>query len=218
MRIQQFDFTLDVLKVIPWMSDQSPNLRALLEKYQQWYDVAHTEFWQSWERDVFNLNTANDFGLNIWSIILNLPLYLPVVASPKDYPAFGFASFGMNFDNGNFATDVDYTAGLSTEQKRRLLKLRMWQITSSGSMPDINRAMADVFGSGKAYALDGLDMSITYVFTEYPEESMLSIIQQFDILPRPSGVKAKYLIAPRNAFGFSPYGENFDQFHSQFAG
>ena len=85
-------------------------------------------------------------------------------------------------------------------------------------MPDINRAMSDVFGQGKAYALDGLDMSITYVFTEYPPESMLSVIQQFDILPRPSGVKAKYLIAPRNAFGFSPYGENFDQFHSQFAG
>lgn len=218
MRIQPFDFTIDVLKVIPWMSDQSPNLRQILEKYQLWYNRQHTEFWQNWEKDVFNLNTANDFGLNVWSIILNLPLYIPVKASPKDYPAFGFAPFGKNFDNGNFATETDYVAGLTTEQKRQLLKLRMWQITSSGSMPDINRAMADVFGPGFAYALDGLDMSITYVFTDYLPGTMLSIIQKFDILPRPSGVKARYLIAPRNAFGFDPYGENFDQIHSQFAG
>lgn len=217
MNIQLFDFSINVLKVIPWMADQSPNLRGLLEKYQLWYTAEHTAFWSAWERDVFNLNTANDFGLNVWSIILDLPLYIPVEASPKDYPAFGFADFGMNFDNGNFATDSDYVASLTTEQKRQLLKLRWWQITSSGTIPDINRAMADVFGSGTAYALDGHDMTISYIFLEDLPDSMFSIIQKFDIVPRPSGVRANYLIQPRRAFGFDPYGENFDQQYSTFA-
>lgn len=217
MNIQLFDFSINVLKVIPWQSDQSPNLRGLLEKYQLWYSAEHTSFWTAWERDVFNLNTANDFGLNVWSIILDLPLYLPVNASPKDYPAFGFAPYGLNFDNGNFGTDTDYISELSTEQKRQLLKLRWWQITSSGTIPDINRAMADVFGAGNAWALDGFDMSVRYIFTQYLPDSMLSIIEQFDILPRPSGVKGYYLIQPRRAFNFGPYGENFDQFYSQFA-
>ncbi len=217
MNIQLFDFSVNVLKVIPWMSDQSPNLRSLLERYQLWYTEEHTAFWENWERDVFNLNTANDFGLNVWSIILNLPLYVSVPAPPKDYPAFGFADFGTNFDNGNFATDVDYAASLTPFQKRQLLKLRWWQITSSGTIPDINRALADVFGAGAAYALDGHDMTISYIFLDQLPDSMFSIIQKFDIVPRPSAVQARYLIKPRRSFGFEPYGENFDQYYSTFA-
>ena len=216
MNIQRFDFTLDVLKVIPWMSDQSPNLRALLEMYQEWYSVNHSRFWTDWERDVFNLNTANDFGLNVWSIILDIPLYIAVEASPPTYPAWGFGPFGRNFDNGNFARDTDGTQALTSDQKRQLLKLRMWQLISDGTTEDINRALLDVFGAG-VYALDGQDMTITYVFLRVLPGEMMSLIELYDIIPRPSGVKAFYLIKPRSAFGFAPYGVNFDQPYSQFA-
>lgn len=216
MNIQRFDFTIDVLKVIPWMSDGSPNLRALLEEYQAWYSREHAQFWINWERDVFNLRTANDFGLNVWSIILNLPLYIEVESSPATYPAWGFGPYAANFGHGNFATDSAGAVSLNTEQKRQLLLLRMWQIVSSGSTPDINRALYDVFG-GSVYALDGQDMSITYVFTEILPNSMFELIKNYDIIPRPSAVKAYYLVKPRNAFGFAPYGVNFDQPYSQFA-
>lgn len=217
MNIQLFDFSINVLKVIPWMSDQSPGLRGLLDRYQVWYDKEHREFWESWEKDVFNLATANDFGLNVWSVILNLPLYITVDRSPVDYPAWGFSPVSMNFDNGNFARDAAGVQSLTTEQKRQLLKLRMWQITSSGTLPDINRALQDVF-EGQAYALDGHDMTISYIFLSVLPQAMLSLIEDFDIVPRPSGVKARYIIRPREAFGFSPYGQNFDQPYSQFAG
>ncbi|BBW41278.1 DUF2612 domain-containing protein [Citrobacter portucalensis] len=97
MNIQRFDFSLDLMKVLKWEYDQSPNLSNIFNLKQKWYDDNHQDFWTSWERDVFNLFTANDFGLNVWAIILNLPLYTESKASPTNYPAFGFADFGLNF-------------------------------------------------------------------------------------------------------------------------
>lgn len=213
--VQQFDFSMDVLKVIPWYYDSAPNLRMLLDKKQEWYNENHTKFWTDWERDVFNLRTANDFGLNVWSIILNLPLYVRADASPTDFPAFGFAAFGMNFFNGHFAIDPDAASTLTQEQRRTLLLLRLRCLFSDGTMDSINDILYDVFG-GTVYALDGLDMTITYVFAEKLPDIMMELFKTYDILPRPSAVKAILLVKPRDAFGFAPYGLNFDQPNSQF--
>lgn len=215
MKVQQFDFSLDLMKVIPWKNDSTENLMALMNFKQSWYAKQHQQFWEDWERDVFNLWTANDFGLNVWSIILDLPLYTNNDASPPSYKAFGFGAFGRNFGNGNFATDPNLANKLSIEEKRLLLLLRWRCITSDGSMYDINKALKDL-PMLKAYCLDGQDMTITYIFTEAPSPLMMTIIKQYDILPRPSGVKAKLLVQPRKAFGFANYGLNFDQSKSQF--
>lgn len=214
MNIQTFDYSIDLMKVLPWQYDNS-NIRTLLEKKSEWYDENHRQFWEDWERDVFNLTTANDFGLNVWSIILNLPLYTRDDASPSNYPAFGFASFGMNFDNGNFATDATNFSNLSTDDKRLLLMLRWAKITSDGTMWHINETLYRLMG-GKVYALDGLDMTITFIFTERLSSVLMNLLETYDIFPRPSGVKAKFLVVPRQAFGFADYGLNFDQTYSQF--
>lgn len=215
MNIQQLDFSIDLLKVVPWQYDNSPNLRGLLDKKQKWYDENHTKFWQDWEKNVFNLRTANAFGLNVWSIILNLPLYTRDDASPPDYKAFGFAKFGMNFNNGNFAISGDVLNKLSLEQKRQLLILRWWNLVGDGSMYMINQAINDVFGKD-VYCLNGHDMTITYVFQSKLPDIMMNLLKTQDILPRPAGVEAKILTKPRAAFGFADFGLNFDQPHSQF--
>jgi len=215
MKIQQFDFSLDLMKVVKWEYDQAPNLINILNLKQEWYSANHEQFWVAWERDVFNLLTANDFGLNVWSIILELPLYSVSGASPTDYPAFGFADFGLNFGNSNFATDADTVNRLSVEQKRDLLRMRWWQITSDGSMPSINHALNDVFGAD-VYALDGQDMTITVVYQKVLPNLMMNLLIEFDLIPRPSGVLINHLVKPRDAFGFANYGLNFDQTNSQF--
>lgn len=215
MNIQEFDFNLDLLKVIPWYYDSAPNLRTLLEKKQAWYDENHRQFWEEWEKNVFNLRTANDFGLNVWSIILNLPLYTNDDSSRKDFPAFGFKPKGQNFFNGHFATSGNIVNRLTLEERRQLLLLRLWSLFSDGSMYMINQAINDVFGSNM-YALDGQDMTITYVLQRKLSRAMMYLIENSDILPRPSGVKAKALIQPRKAFGFADFGLNFDQKYSQF--
>lgn len=215
MNIQQFDFSLDLLKVVPWYYDSAPNLISLLKKKQNWYDKNHKEFWENWEKDVFNLRTANDFGLNVWSIILNLPLYVNDDESRKDYPAFGFGPFGRNFNNSNFATSGNLINKLTIEEKRQLLILRLWSLFSDGTMYTINQALNDVFGENM-YALDGHDMTITYVVRQPLSPAMMYLIRNSDILPRPSAVLGKVLVKPRAAFGFANYGLNFDQKYSQF--
>ncbi|XAO54176.1 structural protein [Yersinia phage vB_YenM_P744] len=216
MRIQELDFSVDILKVLPWQSDSSTNLRSLLDKKALWYQNNQSKFWSDWERDVFNLYTANKFGLNVWSIILELPLYSnESQVSPPDYPAFGFADFGLNFDNSNFATDRSLITNLTIEQRRQLLILRWRNITGSGTMSDINKTVFDVFG-GIVYVLDGLNMELQYIFLEVLSDTMMTLLKDYDILPRPSGVKINILVKPTDVFGFDPYGINFDQLHSQF--
>lgn len=215
--IQTFDNSIDVLKVIPWEYDQAPNLVGLLTKKQEWYKENYSDFWDAWEKNIFNLDTANDFGLNVWSIILDLPLYTRDDSRPLDHPSFGFSPFGVNFDqpNSQFAISSNAFKNLTIEQRRQLLKLRWYNITSDGTMACINQALYNVFGS-TVYCLDGEDMTITYIFTEPQAEIMMNLFGQFDILPRPSGVLAKILVKPREAFGFADYGVNFDQPKSQF--
>lgn len=215
MNIQQFDFSIDLLKVVKWEYDQAPNLRSILNLKQEWYSANHSQFWIDWERDVFNLFTANDFGLNVWAIILDLPLYTESGASPSNYPAFGFANFGLNFGRSNFAVDADTVNRLTPEQRRQLLRMRWWQITSDGSIPSINHALYDVFGKD-VYALDGHDMTITIIYQTILPNMMMNLLQEFDLIPRPSGVKFNHLVKPRDAFGFAEYSLNFDQPYSQF--
>ena len=215
MNIQPFDFSVDILKVVKWEYDQAPNLKQILTFKDEWYTRYHAQFWADWERSVFNLFTANDFGLNVWAVILDLPLYTQSAAAPANYPAFGFAGFGLNFERSNFATDADTVNRLTVEQKRQLLRMRWWQITSDGSMPSINHALYDVFGS-EVYALDGHDMTITIVYQKVLPNLMMRLLQDFDLIPRPAGVKFNHLVKPRDAFGFASYNLNFDQPHSQF--
>lgn len=213
--IQRFNFDVDLLKVVPWQKDQAPNLISLLNKKSDWYLQNHTEFWSNWERDIFNLYTANDFGLNVWSIILNLPLYTDPNESPPDYPAFGFAGFGLPFDQGNFATSGSLANKLTTEQRRTLLLLRWVNITTDGTVAHINENLSRIFLGG-AYCLDGLDMTMTYIFASNPSDIMMDLMRTYDLLPRPAGVKISVIIQPRAAFGFAPFGVAFDQEFSQF--
>ncbi|WP_200924072.1 DUF2612 domain-containing protein [Citrobacter portucalensis] len=115
----------------------------------------------------------------------------------------------------NFAVDVDSVNKLTVEQKRQLLRMRWWQITSDGSMPSINHALYDVFGKD-VYALDSQDMTITVVYQIILPDIMMRLLQDFDLIPRSSGVKFNHLVKPRDAFGFAKYNLNFDHNNSQF--
>ena len=210
-RIEEPGFSINLLSAALWQFNDADNLLGLLRRKQQFYDQAQRDFWQNWLRDVFDLRTANEFGLSVWSIILDIPLFSTTTESPDDYPAFGFAESGpaSNFDNSNFATPPGTFTGLDLEQKRLLLRLRYHQLTTSGSVTDINRILADVFGSGVAYVRDDLDMTIRYIFTRVIDPQLLFVLDTFDILPRPSGVRADISIQPQQRFGFGELRRNF---------
>jgi hypothetical protein len=210
MRIQELDFSVDLLRALLWQYNDALKLQSLLEQKQAWYDVEYSEFWENWYRDVFDLRTANDFGLAVWSIILNIPLTITSGGVPSTR-IWGFGPFRKNFNRGNFAPS---TSGikLTTAQKRLVLQLRYFQLITRGAIPEINAFLNYVFASfGKVYALDGLNMTMNYVFTFAPPSQLRFVLETYDVLPRPAGVGVDFVVLIRDTFGFGPYHRNFNR-------
>jgi len=209
--IQQFGSSADLMRALLWQYNDAERLQKLLEQKQAWYDANHKQFWLDWYRDVFDLRTANEFGLAIWGIILGLNLYVETPPTIDDTLTFGFDDYFVPFDQGSFGQDVGGTVSLSKEMQRIALRLRYYQLVSSGTVPETNRMLADVFKDlGRVYLLDGLNMTQTYVFTFVPSADLRYLLDNFDILPRPAGVKSTYYVVGEQCFGFDEYSLNFD--------
>jgi hypothetical protein len=212
--IQQFDYSVDLLRALLWQYNEATNLQGLLEDKKSWYDNNQSEFWSNWYRDVFDLQTANDFGLAVWSIILGQPLF--VNSGPDDKPTWGFDPYYVNFERGNFSSQTGSSHRLKTETARVLLRLRYYNLTGSGTVPEINRALADVFADyGLAYLLDNHNMTQTYIFTFPLSSDLIFLFNYFDILPRPAGVASNYNVLVTESWGFDDHHENFG--HGNFS-
>lgn len=215
MRIQAFDFSVNLLRALLWQYNEAERLEALLRAKQVWYDENQTAFWEDWYTDVFDLRTANDFGLSVWAIILALPISISSTPSGEG-PSWGFGSEHANFNNGNFASSGE-TINLTQAQKRLVLRLRYYQLVTRPSVTRINAVLAAVFGPGVAYVSDSLKMKIRYVFLVSPGPKIEFLLSNYDILPRPAGVGADYVISVSGeSFGFGGFHANFDNgnFHA----
>jgi Protein of unknown function (DUF2612) len=207
MKIQEFDYSVDLLQTILWQYDQATSFVSLIKSKQNWYNVNFTQFWADWYNNVFNLLTANKFGLTVWSIILNVPPYL--IASPEDpdKPIWGFNAYDptfpdlentyLNFQNGNFSL-YGTVISLTVEEQRFLLRLRYFQLSTRADVTDINQFLAYLLASsnigytGVLYMLDNLDMTITYCFNTSFPTSLYTVLTTLGVLPRPAGVRVIY--------------------------
>lgn len=184
-RIPEIETSVDLLRSIIWQYDNAESVKSLISQKNEWYKKEQTEFWDNWFRDVFDIRTANDFGLEIWSIILGVSFLVP------DCPG----------------------KVLTTEQKRLICRLRYYQLITRCTIPEVNEITMKLFATkdGKAYALDPLDMScILYVFTEQPTSAVALILAKYDLLPRPATVGLKYRVIRYVPFGFGQHYQNFE--------
>lgn len=205
--IQDFDFSVDLLRAVLWQYDGATGLQSLLSSKSDWYVVNQTEFWTNWRRDVFDLTTANDFGCAVWGVILGIPLSIGIPGSGSR-PVFGFGPDNLNFENGNFGRRSAGVASLTVEQKRLILRLRYYQLVSDGSVPHTNYVLQQVFGQG--YVLDNHDMTATFVFESPIPAQIRTVIDQFDLLPRPAGVGINIIVLTDPYFGFGPDNQNYE--------
>lgn len=210
MKIQAFDYSVNLLRALLWQYNDAGRLEGLLQQKQDWYNVAQSDFWSNWYDDVFNLQTANAFGLQVWAIILGLPLAVsPEV--PVGQAFFGFAADDRNFTNGNFAGSAGPII-LDVAQQRLALRLRYYQLTTRFSVPQANAIIAAVFGAGAGYVNDGLNMRIRYVFNIPLSPDLQFVLTQYDLLPRPAAVMADFVVlGDVDGFGFGAYHYNFTQ-------
>jgi len=207
MRIQTFNYSVNLLQAIIWQYDRATHLLSLINQKQAWYNANQTQFWTDWYNNVFNLQTANNFGLSVWSYILNIPLFFLEEMESPSKPIWGFNAYttppalengNLNFENSNFSIRGSVQS-LTTEQQRFLLKLKYFQLSNRIDVTDVNEFLnylintSDIGWSGNIWMLDNLDMTITYQFTAplFPS-TLLSVMQQLDVLPRPTGVEVIY--------------------------
>lgn len=211
-RIQAIECSVDAMKALLWQYDNAQGLKTLIALKQRWYEESLCEFWSNWVRDVFDPRTANDFGLGIWARILDISLGVDVPSS-REKEAFGFGEAHSNFGNGNFARAEAGQLSLTTEQKRMVIRLRYFQLTSRGTVPEINAFLKELFGtSGKVFVADPLDMTIAvYFFSFEPGSELALILEKYDLLPRPATVGAEYVVQVKPSWGFGTHHLNFMQ-------
>lgn len=141
MNIQKFNYDVDLLAVVLWQYNEATNLLSLLEQKQAWYSNNQTVFWEGWYNEVFDLSPWNSaitpFGLAVWSIILNMPLYIPVgdIVSTVEW---GFNEIPPvndyeNFDNAPFPPTTPVIT-LTAPQQHFLLLLKYFNCTTRGTL------------------------------------------------------------------------------------
>lgn len=195
--IQDFDSSLNLMTAILWQYEDAEKLKAIVTAKQEWVNQNQRDFWGSWYRDVFNIDTANTFGLSVWARILDAPLTISVAPQANKIP-FGFGGFNKNFNNGNFGLNNDQSQGLTVSQQRMVIRFRYLQLTTNCSIPEINQFLKDVFASdGLAYVTyDKSENKIVYNFGFNPDSQLQFVLDEFDLLPRPASVGVKWQVIP----------------------
>jgi Protein of unknown function (DUF2612) len=158
-------FNGDMKQALKWMHNNAPNIQLMVDKKSDWYSQYHTTFWSDWEKNVFNLQTANTFGLMIWCIILNVPASLFGLYPLNVSWAYGpnrenFIESGMNSPvnpntvGGNFYGGGDSTI-INLTEVRWALQLRYVALVADGRLSFINEMLKYIFNSDQPWNFPG---------------------------------------------------------------
>ena len=181
-------FSADFSDVVLWQYDRAEKLKSLIANKQAFYDNNVDQFFNDWYTDVFNIDTANYFGLIIWALILGCTEYVELT-SKIGQKAFGFGEYHKNFFQSNFALS-SYIYTLPTESLRKVLKAQMYNFNSNGSIYDINRVLNVIYPEHHPYATYNNTTNIlTYHFPIPLSEEDMNIVMFSNMFPAPLGVK-----------------------------
>lgn len=188
----ELDLNVNLLRSVLWQYENADGLKSLVTGQQEWINIAHTQAWNDWVKNIFNLKTANAFGLAVWARILDVSLTIEREGSVDD--VFGFGIEHENFENGGFGIAAGATENIGIEPARSMLLARWFTLTYAPTVPNINMILEVLFGVGEVYLADNLDMTMKYVFINEPNYRTRDILKNENFLPRPSGVAATFEI------------------------
>jgi hypothetical protein len=169
----------------------SPRLVGLIQGFQAFID--QTQNLDSFFDLIWNVDTAQGYGLDVWGRIVAVNRVLKILEGPPyfgfdegvDYQDFGPGGVGPFYSGGKLTTN--YT--LSDEGFRTLILAKAFSNICDGSIPAINRILQTFFKtSGKSYVVDTGGMTFKYVF-EFPLTPIqFSILTNSGVFPKPTGV------------------------------
>ena len=192
MKNYDLDFSIDILSSILWQYDNAEKLKSLINKKHDFFNKQTSKFWEDWYRDVFNIDTANYFGLIVWAIILGCNEYVNLTYKAGS-KTFGFGENHKNFHESNFALG-SYILSLSESQLRKVVKAQMYNFNSNGSLYDINRLLVNLFPENNPYVKYSAENNvITYYFNPELSEDDLNIVLFSNMLPSIIGVRRRII-------------------------
>lgn len=191
----------------------SPRIKQLISYHTEYFSASWVDDFYS---VVWNVDTAQGFGLDIWGRIVGLENGRYLQIESGDYFGFNDAidQSWQTFGNGTFysgATETQ-TYELADPAFRTLILTKAMSNISDSTMPGLNKVLQELFpGRGRCWVNDLQNMAIRYVFEFSLEPWEVSVIKS-DALPRPGGVIATVLTAPADTFGFFEAGDSSQPF------
>jgi hypothetical protein len=185
--------TFDYLQTVISQYANSPILMQLLDNMYQYLD--QTMNMESFYDVLYNIDTAQGHGLDVWGEIVGVNRVIPVQSTS----AFGFEESGplgvSSFGEGAFYSGGTLTnnVALSDDAYRILIFAKALSNITDGSITSCNQILLNLFpGRGNCYVVDNQNMTITYTFTFATTDVEKAIVQWTGILPKPTGVAINF--------------------------
>lgn len=199
---------IDFQKTIISQFANSPTIVGLVTNMNAYID--QTANFQAFYDFVWNVNTAQGFGLDIWGRIVDVSRNLKIIAPVTnfgfqdgltDYAPFGQAPFYA----GVPATST-YT--LSDDAYRTLILAKALANISATTSQALNQLLKNLFPNrGRCYVNDMGGMAMRYTFEFYLQPYEVAIVTNSGALPHGAGVSVSILqIQLPFVFGFSEMG------------
>jgi hypothetical protein len=185
---------IDFEKTIISQFANSPTIVGLVTNMNSYID--QTANFQQFYDFVWNVNTAQGFGLDIWGRIVDVKRTLTINAPVLN---FGFqdglkdtAPFGQSpFYNGTPATST-YT--LSDDAYRTLILAKALANISATTSQALNQLLRNLFPNrGRCYVNDMGGMAMRYTFEFYLQPYEAAIVTSSGVLPHGAGVNVSVL-------------------------
>lgn len=161
---------------------------------------------------VWNVDTAQGFGLDIWGRIVGVRRELKIPSAPN---YFGFSDAlpgSYPFDEQPFYDGTDpatQTYALADDAYRNLILTKALANIAATTAPALNALLQNMFpGRGRCYVNDLGSMQFRYTFEFDLTPYEFAIVTQSGVLPRPAGVGASLFQSSLPLFGFSEAGES----------
>ncbi len=203
----------DYKKTVLTQYASSSKIMAILELFNQNMDI--TAYIDDFYNKIWNLNTAEGIGLDIWGRIVGISRYLKLdsVASEE---AFGFneatapgVDYPLPFNDGVFYDSTGNNTpnfAMPDLAFRKLIYIKARYNLSDSSIPNINLILREFIGD-QCYIIDNLNMTVTIIITAPASEFELNVLENSPIIPIPSGVQRNIIYIPEFYWGFNEAGD-----------
>jgi hypothetical protein len=183
--IPDFDFWTTIISQYA----NSPIITQLIANFDSYVD--QTINLQSFFDLMWNVDTAQGYGLDVWGRIVGVTRTLEVGGTLTyfDFEESGLSANGFGQQPFYAGAPINSNFQLSDNSFRTLIFAKALANISDGSIKSLNQILINLFPArGNAFVTDGLNMTMTYTFEFQLTAVELAIVSQSGVLPKPTGV------------------------------